>query len=407
MGVESALDGNNNGTNAFPTRSWAEIDLDVLASNTREIRRITSPGAEVMAIVKADAYGHGAIQTAKIFLENGATRLGVSMLDEAIELRRNGIEAPILLLGHTDPRRVSEILSYDITQTVYTESLAQALSAQAVLDKKTAQVHIKIDTGMGRIGYQTGMESVEEILRISGLPGIEVEGVFTHLATADEADDTYARLQYARFLSILSTLEKRGLSVSVRHTCNSGGIMQFPEMHMDMVRAGLILYGMWPQGCPGAYTDIELHPAMTLKSSIIHVKSLSEGQSISYGRRFFTGRESIIATIPIGYADGYSRRLSNKAQVLLSGERASVVGNVCMDMCMIDVTHFEKQPQIGDEVVLFGTQIVKNKKICLPVDEISDILDTINYEITCLVGKRVPRVYLRDGQIVHMHSCIW
>lgn len=407
MGVESALDGFQNRTHAFPTRSWAEIDLDILASNTREIRRITAPGAEVMAIVKADAYGHGAIQTAKTFLENGATRLGVSMLDEGIELRRNGIDAPILLLGHTDPRRVSEIISYDITQTVYTESLAQALSAQAVLDKKKAAIHIKIDTGMGRIGYQTGMDSVEEIIRISELPGIYAEGVFTHMATSDDPDDSYARLQYARFLSVLSTLEKRGLDVPVRHVCNSGGILQFPEMHMNMVRAGLILYGMWPQGCPGAYTDIELNPAMTLKSNIIHVKSLAEGQSISYGRRFFTGRESVIATIPIGYADGYSRRLSNKAQVLLSGERASVVGNVCMDMCMIDVTNFEKQPQIGDEVVLFGTQMVKNQKFCLPVDEISDILDTINYEITCLVGKRVPRVYLKDGQIVHMHSCIW
>ena len=393
--------------NGFPTRSWAEIDLNILASNTQEIRRITSPDAEVMAIVKADAYGHGAIQTAKTFLGNGATRLGVSMLDEAIELRRNGIDAPILLLGHTDPRRVGEIISYDITQTVYTESLAQALSAQAVLDKKKVSIHIKIDTGMGRIGYQTGMDSVEEILRIADLPGIYVEGVFTHMATSDDPDDSYARLQFARFVQILDELEKQGLRVKVRHACNSGGILRFPDMHMDMVRAGLILYGMWPQGCPEPYTPINLQTAMTLKSSIIHVKTISQGESISYGRRFFTDRESVIATIPIGYADGYSRRLSNRAEVLLMGARASVVGNICMDMCMIDVTDFEKRPQIGDEVVLFGAQMVKNKKFCLPVDEISDILDTINYEITCLVGKRVPRVYLRDGQIVHMHSCIW
>ena len=391
----------------FPNRSWAEIDLDILANNMREIRRITSPGAEVMAVVKADAYGHGAIQVAKVLLENGAARLAVSMLDEAIELREHGITAPILTLSHTDPRRIPEVFKYDVTQTVYSEEFAAALSDHAQKVKREVRIHIKVDTGMGRIGYLTGTDSIEEILRISRLPGIAIEGLFTHFATLDEPDNTYSELQFGRFIEMADALENRGLMISVKHVCNSAGILRFPHMHLDMVRAGLIMYGMWPQGCPHAYQPITLQPAMTLKSSIVHVKDLPAGSSISYGRHFITPKDSVIATIPIGYADGYSRRLSNRADVLLQGKRARVVGNICMDMCMIDVTDFENCPEIADEVVLFGTQTVGTQKYSLSVDEISDLLDTMNYEITCLVGKRVPRVYLHSGNIVHMHSCIW
>jgi alanine racemase len=391
----------------FPNRSWAEIDLDVLASNMREIRRITTPGTEIMGVVKADAYGHGAIQVARVLLENGATRLAVSMLDEAIELRKHGITAPILTLSHTDPRRIPEVISYDLTQTVYAQDFAEALSLQAQKDNKKVRIHIKVDTGMGRIGYLTGMESVEEILRISKLKGIIVEGLFTHFSTSDELDREYVELQFARFMEMDDTLRKRGLIIPVKHVCNSAAILRFPHMHLDMVRAGLIMYGMWPKGCPQAYQPISLVPAMTLKSGIVHVKDLPAGAAISYGRHFITPRESVIATIPIGYADGYSRHLSDRADVLLQGRRARVVGNICMDMCMIDVTDFEIRPKISDEVVLFGTQTFEKQKYSLPVDEISDLLDTINYEITCLVGKRVPRVYLQSGNIVHMHSCIW
>ncbi len=407
MGVVTELDNRYQETIGFPTRSWAEIDLDVLARNTREIRRITHEKAEVMAIVKADAYGHGAIQTAKTILESGATRLGVSMLDEAIELRKNGVEAPILLLGHTDPRRVGEVIGYRLTQTVYTAELAEALSTEAVSTGQSVAIHVKIDTGMNRIGYPSGLDSINEIERIALLPGIILEGVFSHFATSDEENDEYVRLQYNRFVEMTDALRSKGLEVKIRHICNSAAILRFPDMHLDMVRAGLILYGMWPKGCPPSYTPIDLRAAMTLKSSVIHVKTLPPGESISYGRRFITDRESTIVTIPIGYADGYSRRLSNRADVLILGQRASIIGTVCMDMCMADVTSFDEMPKIGDEVVLFGSHMYKNKKTCLPVDEISDILDTINYEITCLVGKRVPRVYLAGGRIVHMHSCIW
>lgn len=391
----------------FPNRSWVEIDLDVLAQNMKEIRRITSPGAEIMAVVKADAYGHGAIQVARVLLENGATRLAVSMLDEAIELRKHGITAPILTLSHTDPRRIPEVVLYDLTQTVYSEDFAAAISEQAQKENKEVRIHIKVDTGMGRIGYLTGLESVEEILRISKLPGILVEGLFTHFSTSDETDNEYTEQQFALFGQMAGALEKRGLTIPVKHVCNSAAILRFPHMHLDMVRAGLIMYGMWPKGCPQAYQPLTLRPAMTLKSGIVHIKNLPAGSSISYGRHFVTPKESVIATIPIGYADGYSRRLSNRADVMLQGRRARVVGNICMDMCMIDVTDFEERPQISDEVVLFGIQKVGEEEYSLPVDELSDLLDTINYEITCLVGKRVPRVYLENGNIVHMHSCIW
>ena len=391
----------------FPNRSWAEIDLDILAENMREIRRITSPQAEVMAVVKADAYGHGAIQVAKVLLENGATRLAVSMLDEAIELRKHGIIAPILTLSHTDPRRIPEILLYDLTQTVYAEEFAAALSRQAQAESKEVSIHIKVDTGMGRIGYLTGEDEVEEILRISRMPGIVVEGLFTHFATSDEPDTAYVELQFDRFMQMAAILETRGLAVPIKHACNSAGILRFPQMHLDMVRAGLIMYGMFPKGCPDAYQPVTLRPAMTLKSSIVHMKDLPAGCAVSYGRHFITDEDSVIATIPIGYADGYSRRLSNRADVLVQGKRARVVGNVCMDMCMIDVTDFKERPEINNEVVLFGTQTVGDTEFFLSVDELSDILDTINYEITCLIGKRVPRVYLQGGNIVHMHSCIW
>jgi alanine racemase len=400
-------------TQEFPNRTWAEIDLDILAENMREIRRITSPQAEIMAVVKADAYGHGAVQVAKILLENGASRLAVSMLEEAIELRKHGFTVPILILSHMDLCRIPEIIFYDLTQTVYEGEFADALSREAERENKTVRIHVKVDTGMGRIGYLIGDDSTEEILRISRLPGIMVEGLFTHFATSDEPDTTYVELQFERFISMVARLKSRGLSIPIQHVCNSAGILRFPHMHLDMVRAGLILYGMIPKGCPDAYQPISLMPAMTLKSSIIHVKDLPDGCPVSYGRNFVTTRQSVIATIPIGYADGYARRLSNRAEVLVHGQRAQVVGNVCMDMCMIDVTDFEERPHIQEEVVLFGTQKIGSKTFSLPVDELSDLLDTINYEITCLVGKRVPRVYLQsddtaaDAQLYLVGFCGW
>ena len=391
----------------FPNRSWAEINLDILAENMREIRRVTKRSAKIMAVVKADAYGHGAIEVARVLLENGADKLAVSMLDEAIELRDNGITAPILILGHTDPRRISQLIENDIEQAVYSLEYAQAISKKAVILERMARIHIKYDTGMNRLGFLAGESSVEAILAISELPGIEIEGMFSHFAMSDTDDDEYTMKQFESFTKMAEELEKRGLEIPTKHICNSAGILRFPQMHMDMVRAGLITYGMMPKGCPSPYTDFEVRPAMTLKSSVVHVKEIPVGETISYGRHFKTERPSTIATIAIGYADGYLRRLSNRAEVLINGHRAPVVGNICMDMCMVDVTDLPEKPRVGDEVVLFGKQKSRCGEAEIPVDEISDMLDTINYEVTCLVGKRIPRVYIRNNKIVQMHSSIW
>ncbi len=391
----------------FPNRSWAEINLDILAENMREIRRVTKRTAKIMAVVKADAYGHGAIETARVLLENGADKLAVSMLDEALELRKSGINVPILILGHTDPRRIYELIENDIEQAVYSLEYAKSISKKAVILERTARIHIKYDTGMNRLGFLEGESSVEAILAISELPGIEIEGMFSHFAMSDTDDDEYTMKQYDCFMRMVNELEKHGLTIPTKHICNSAGIIRFPQMHMDMVRAGLITYGMMPKGCPKPYTDFEVRPAMTLKSSVVHVKEIPAGETISYGRHFKTEKPSTIATIAIGYADGYLRRLSNRAEVLIHGKRAPVVGNICMDMCMVDVTDFEEKPKVGDEVVLFGSQKARGRHSEIPVDEISDMLDTINYEVTCLVGKRIPRVYIKDGRIVQMHSSIW
>ena len=393
-------------TDTFPNRTWAEVDLDILAENIREIRRITSPDAEVMGVVKADAYGHGAVRTARVLLENGASRLAVSMLDEAIELRHAGIKAPILILSQIDRRRIPELLEYDITETVFSAEFAESISEEALRTGKTARIHIKLDTGMGRVGFPAVPDSVPEILKIAGMPGLFPEGIFTHFATSDEPDNEYCERQFEKFMTTVGELQARGLRFPIRHVCNSAALMRFPNMHLDMVRAGLILYGMWPKGCPEAYQPITLKPVMTLKTTVIHVKELPEGEAVSYGRHFTAPRKSVIATIPVGYADGYSRRLSNRADVLFRGQRARVIGSICMDMCMIDVTDFEKRPGIGDEIILFGTETAENRKYSLSVDEISDLLDTINYEITCLVGKRVPRVFLKSGSIVYIDSCL-
>ncbi|HHT77945.1 MAG TPA: alanine racemase [Clostridiaceae bacterium] len=391
----------------FPSRTWAEIDLDALAHNMREIRKFTAPSAEVMAVVKADAYGHGAIQVAKVFLENGASRLAVSMIDEAIELRNSGIDAPILTLNHTDPRRASEVIENRIDQTVYSVEFAKALSDNALAAGRKVNIHIKIDTGMRRVGFAEGCQSVEQIMQIADMPGISIEGIFTHYAVADTEDDAFTRSQYRVFTEIIQSLENRGIDIPIKHICNSAGTLRFPETHMDMVRVGIIAYGMIPPGCPPPYRPILLKPAMTLKSNVVHVKTIKPGDTVSYGRKYESRDTETIATIPIGYADGYTRRLSGKADVLLHGQRAPVIGTICMDMCMIRIDSVRESVKIGDEVVLFGRQLYKDDEFFLSVDEISELSDTINYEITCLIGKRVPRVYMQEGQIIHMHSLIW
>ena len=285
-------------------RAWAEINLDNIAHNVREIRRITNKKAEIMGVVKADAYGHGVMGVVRTLLDNGVTRLAVSMLDEAIQLRKFGIEVPILILSYTDPIRAEEIILNDVTQTVFSHDLAKALSDAAVKLGKKAKIHIKIDTGMTRVGFMPGYSAVKNVVEISKLPGIIIEGLFTHFASADEKDKSYTYMQFERFMSICSELGRIGVHIPVKHVCNSAGLMEFPEMHLDMVRPGIIMYGLYPSEEVDK-SKISLKPAMTLKANVILVKEVEKNTCISYGRIFTTKRDSKIGTIPIGYADGY------------------------------------------------------------------------------------------------------
>ncbi|QNU67502.1 alanine racemase [Ruminiclostridium herbifermentans] len=375
-------------------RAWAEINLDNIAHNIREIRRITHKNAEIMGVVKADAYGHGVMEVTRTLLANGAQRLAVSMLDEAIQLRRNGIEAPILILGYTDPIRANEIIENDVTQTVYSRELAQALSSEAVRQGKKVKIHIKIDTGMSRMGFLPGYSAVKNVVEISQMPNIIIEGLFTHFATADEKNREFTLMQFERFMSICSELQRIGIHIPVKHCANSAGIIEYPEMHLDMVRPGIILYGMYPSEEVDK-SKIHLKPAMTLKANVILVKEVEKNTSISYGRIFTTQRTSKIATIPIGYADGYTRMLSNKGKVLIREQFAPVVGRICMDQCMIDVTDIEGNVEVGDEVVLIGAQ----GDNVITVEDVAGSIGMINYEFVSVVGKRIPRAFIHNGKI--------
>ncbi len=375
-------------------RAWAEINLDNIAHNVREIRKIVNKRAEVMGVVKADAYGHGVMEVTRTLLDNGVSRLAVSMLDEAIQLRRNGIDIPILILSYTDPVRAEDIINYNVTQTVFSHDLAEALSDAAVRLGHKVKVHIKIDTGMTRVGFMPGYNAVKNVVAISKLPGIIIEGLFTHFASADEKDKSYSYMQLERFMSICTELQRIGIHIPIKHVANSAAIIEFPEMHLDMVRPGIILYGYYPSSEVNKH-KLLLKPAMTLKANVILVKEVENNTSVSYGRVFTTKRRSRIATIPIGYADGYSRLLTGKANVLINGELAPVVGTICMDQCMVDITDIDSNVKVGDEVVLFGKQMEKEIK----VEELANLIGTINYEIISVVGKRIPRVYLHNGEI--------
>lgn len=374
-------------------RAWAEINLDNIAHNINEIKNIVSRKTEIMAVVKADAYGHGVHEVSKTLLENGVNRLAVSMLDEAIQLRREGVLVPIMVLGYTDPIRVDEIINNDITQAVFSMELAQALSVAGQRYGKNVKIHIKIDTGMTRIGFPAGYIAVKKIIEISRLPRIIVEGLFTHFASADEVDKSYTHKQFEIFMGVVSELERVGVRIPIKHACNSAGIIEFPQMHMDMVRPGLILYGMYPSNQIDK-SKITLKPAMTLKANVIHVKDVEAGIPISYGRTFTTSRESKIATIPIGYADGFTRMLSNKGKMLVKGEFVPVVGRICMDQCMIDVTDIDGV-KVGDEVVIIGNQ----GENTIFVEDVAELIGMINYEVVCIIGKRIPRAYIKDGKL--------
>lgn len=373
---------------------WAEIDLDSLAHNIKEVRRITNKEAIVTAVVKANAYGHGSIEAAKVFLENGANRLAVATLSEAVELRRADIDAPILILGYTPDSQHKIAVENDIIEAIYTLESAEKLSQVAGNLNKKAKVHIKVDSGMGRIGFPPVDSSIDKIEKISKLPNLEIEGIFTHFAKADEVDKAYTGKQFKNYKWVIEKLKDKNIQIPIKHVSNSAATIDLPEYNLNMVRGGIMIYGLYPSDEVDK-EKVSLKPAMTLKAKISHLKEVPEGTGISYGQIFVTKRKSKIATIPIGYADGFTRLLTSKAEVAIKGKRAPIVGKICMDQCMIDVTDIE-DVKVGDEVVLFGD----GSNGVPHIDEVAEKLGTINYEIVCMVGRRVPRVYIKDGKII-------
>jgi alanine racemase len=378
---------------------WAEIDLQAIAHNMRELRRLTRPQARLMAAVKGNGYGHGAVKIAQTAIANGADALGVARIEEGLELRQAGLDAPILIFGYTPPSLTTRLIDHALTQTVYTLDTARALSAAAQGLGQTVKVHLKVDTGMGRLGLlpDSGRSSssditasgqaIEEVLQIHQLPGLKLEGVFTHFASADSADKTFAHRQLSRFTRFIAELEKAGVDGVILHAANSAAIIDLPESHLDMVRPGIALYGLHPSDEIGQ-DKIDLIPAMTLKARIIHLKPVAAGFKVSYGSTYTTPAPTTIATVPVGYADGYSRLLSNRGQMLVHGRRAPIVGRVCMDLTMLDVGHIA-DVRLEDEVVVFGRQ----GKTALSADQVAALIDTINYEIVAALTARVPRIY--------------
>ncbi len=374
-------------------RAWAEIDLGAVRRNIINVRKITDPHALVMGVVKADAYGHGAERVSRVLLENGADRLAVATVDEAAALRRAFPETPIMMLSGADEDNAAEIVANDIIATVFDLSLAKALSAAAVSQGKTAKIHIKLDTGMNRVGiYYSDPLLVEKTRGIVSLPAIEAEGVFTHFSKADEADLTYAREQFSRFMFCIEKLAAAGITFKIRHCCNSASIINFPEMHLDMVRPGIVLYGLYPSDEVDK-SRLPLEPAMSFKARISNIKTVPKGSLISYGGTYAAPEDMPVGTASVGYADGYSRMLSGRAGLLVGGEKRSVLGRICMDQCMFDMRNVQNTV-VGDSVVLFGSDGERR----LPVEELAALMGTINYELVCMVGKRVPRFYINDGR---------
>lgn len=365
------------------SHTYAEIDLGAITHNIGEIKKIVPGATRFMAVVKADGYGHGAAQVSKAAVAAGADYLSVASLREAMELRGAGIDSPILILSESLPNCANEILDAGLSQTVYTLRLADALSKAAQKLKKRAKVHLKVDTGMGRIGASPS-EAENLLEKIHSMPGIEVEGVFTHFAKADDMTDSYTAHQLSVFKDVTRKFEEKGRFIPLKHAANSAATLYHPDSHLDMVRIGLAMYGLYPNG---GRPTVKLLSALSFKTTVTYVKRVPAGTYLSYGSTYRTERETTIATLPVGYADGYSRALSNKASVLIRGKRFPVAGRVCMDMTLVDVG--DERVEIGDEVGLIGAQGTEK----ISAGEIAAIQGTITYEVVCGIGKRVPRVY--------------
>lgn len=374
-----------------PTR--VEVNLDNLSHNLCEAKKRLKSDTLLMAIVKGDAYGHGAIESSKLFLKNGADWLGVAILSEAIELRNAGIKAPILVLGYTPEEQFTEFLDSDIRPTIYDVNQAKVLSKIAKQGSKRVRIHIKIDTGLSRLGFLPNDESIKSIVTISQLEGLELEGMFTHFASSGDPDKSFTNKQFQRFMWVVEKLDGEGVNIPLKHVSNSSAIVELPEYNLSMVRAGAILYGIDSYENPGK--EKIFLPALTLKTRISHVKTVEAGTGIGYGSTFMTAKRSKIGTLPIGYADGYRSALSKKGYVVVGSHRAPVIGTIAMDQFMIDLTGV-KGVKIGDEVTLFGYA----KEGVPSINEFAEWADTSSYEITTSISRRVPRVYVSRGKVI-------
>ena len=372
--------------------TWVEINLDAIANNVKNIKKLIGKKKELMAVVKGNAYGHDILEIASVVLNNGATRLAVARLEEGIFLRKTGVTVPILVLGLTLKQQAELLVSYNITPTVCEYEMIEKLSESAIKEDKVVKVHLKVDTGMGRIGIFPH-DILRFIRRIRALKNVEIEGIFTHFSVADEKDKTYTEEQFRKFMEVLTVLEKEEIKIPIKHVGNSATLLDLPHMWLDLVRPGISVYGLYPSR--EVQKTVKLIPAHTFKTRIVFLKELSMGESIGYGRTYTTNqRRTKVASLPLGYADGYNRLLSNQGEVLVRGRRFPVIGRVCMDQCVIDVTNLP-QVEIGDEVVLWGRQGQGE----ITVEEIADKIKTINYEVVHMPDKkRVPKLFIKNGR---------
>ena len=378
---------------------WLEINLDAIAHNVKKIKQIVGKNTQIIAVVKANAYGHGAIEVSETLLENGVTMLGVGVIEEGIVLREAGIKAPILVCGLTKDEQLEPLVMYNLSATVCRLKTIQALSRIASKKKKKVRVHIKIDTGMGRLGIPSE-DTLNFVKEIGKMKNIEIEGIFTHFAATNEEDGNYTRKQFEKYKKALLELERERINIPLKHVANSTAILNSSRFHLNAVRPGIIVYGLFPS--PKTKQIVQLRPAAELKTKIIVLKEISAGKSIGYGKTYTTTRPTRIATLPVGYADGYSWLLSNKGEVLVRGQRAPIIGRICMDLCMIDVTHIGKV-QIGDEVVLWG----KQGSEMISVEEVAQKTGSIVYEVICMVDKeRVPKVFIKNGKPFKVKSLL-
>ena len=383
-------------------RAAAYVDLDAIEENFEAMKRTLPAGTQMAAVVKANGYGHGAVPIARLMEpKDYIWGFAAATIEEALQLRGYGIRKPVLVLGYVFPESYPELAAEDIRTAVFRMDMAEELSKEAVRQNKRVHIHIKLDTGMSRIGFPDTEESLEAVCQIQKLPGLELEGLFTHFARADEADKTWADRQLARFLRFRDALEERGVHIPICHCANSAAIIDMPESSLNLVRAGIALYGLYPSG-EVKKERVALKAAMELKSHIVHVKEIPAGTQVSYGGLYTAPEPRRIATIPVGYGDGYPRSLSDRGCVLIAGKRAPILGRVCMDQFMVDVTEIpEARP--GMEVTLFGTDGGE----ILSMDELAELSGRFNYEFACDISGRVPRIYLRHGEITETAEEIW